>query len=242
MFEEDVDLLGPPKRKRGRPPGVPDSHPRRVARPSPVLHDALAQHIQHNRPDVIDGKPSLHLQDVHAGVTVAWLGQVFGMDPTTVKKRLADCPVLHRRKAGFVYDLKQAAAFLVKPVFDVNKYLRNMKPSELPAQLQKEFWDAALKRQQWEERAGDLWRTTAVMEVFADVFLLMKSTMQLWTEDLERVTGLTAEQRSELVKLVDSLQNEIHGKLVGLGKVRRTPSMREEIVIEDPFAEEDLIG
>jgi hypothetical protein len=206
-----------------------------------LTDDRLDRHTRYRQQDVIGDKPSLHLQDVHAGVTVAWLSQVFGMDPTTVKKRLADCPPLQRRKAGFVYDVKTAAAFLVKPVFDVNKYLRGMKPSELPAQLQKEYWDAALKRQKWEELAGELWRTKHVMAVFSEVFLMMKSTMQLWSEDLERTTGLTQEQRVELVKLVDSLQNEIHQNLTTMKAIKRTPSMASEVEIDDPF-DEDLVG
>lgn len=191
------------------------------------------------RRDMADGgPPSLDISDVHAGVTVAWLSQVFGMDPTTVKKRLADCPPLHRRKAGYVYSVKQAAPYLIKPVFDVKKYLQGMKPNELPPQLTKEYWDAALKRQLWEERAGDLWRTEKVLEIFSDVFLMMKSTMLLWVEDLERITGVTQDQRTEIVKLVDELQNELHRKLTGLKT--STPNMIGEIEIDN--LEEDLVG
>lgn len=255
MIAEDEDLLGPPvKRGRGRPPGVKNKPRVGPLSPHAIVHSHLRESASrldkrledHRRERADDhGEASLNVTDVHSGVTVGWLAQVFGMDPTTIKKRLADCPPLYRRKAGYVYDLKVAAPYLVKPIFDVNKYLRGMKPSELPPQLTKEYWDAALKRQTWEERAGELWRTSAVMEVFSDTFLTMKSTMQLWTEDLERITGLSDEQRAELVKMIDSLQDEIHRKLVNMQGRRRTPSQRDEIEIDDPFAEaseEDLIG
>lgn len=229
------DLLGPAKQ---RPVRKPIS-----------VHDKLERHVNGRRLDVRDqgDMPSMFVTDAHAGVTVAWLSQVFGMDPSTVKKRLADCPPMSRRKAGYVYALPQAAKYLVKPVFDVQTYLRGMKPSDLPPQLTKEYWDAALKRQLWEERAGDLWRTAKVLEVLSDTFLMMKSTIQLWTEDLERKTGLTAEQRTELVKRTDSLQNEIHQSLVEMKSTRRTTPMQEEIGIDDPFVqqeskEEDLVG
>lgn len=241
MSDEDDDLLGPPpKRGPGRPKGS------KTRRPSPMLHDELDRHLAYRKLERMDAAetPSLHVSDVHAGVTVGWLSQVFNMDPTSIKKRLADCPPLHRRKAGFVYDLKTAAPYLVKPVFDVNKYLRGMKPNELPPQLRKEYWDASLKQQAWEENAGDLWRTKNVLEVFSDTFLMMKSTMQLWTEDLERIDGLTSDQRATVVRLVDELQNEIHRNLVEMKARRRTPSMREEIVIDNPLdeEEEDLVG
>lgn len=263
LHEDDEDLIGefPKKRGPGRPRGKAHEKPIGPLSPRAILHSELKastakldKHLEARRKerDEANGHPSMHLSDVHAGVTVAWLSQVFGMDPTTVKKRLADCPPLHRRKAGYVYDLKQAAAFLVKPVFDVNKYLRGMKPSELPPQLTKEYWDAALKRQTWEERAGDLWRTQKVIEILSDTFLMMKSTLQLWPEDIERSVGLTNEQRAELVRLVDQLQNELYRNLVELKSSRRTGPMREEIEIDDPFQvaalhdddveDEDLIG
>jgi hypothetical protein len=177
------------------------------------------------------GEVSFDLKDVHGGVTTAWLAQVFGMDPTTVKKRLADCPPLHRRKAGYTYDLKVAAQYLVKPVFNTHEYLKSMKPSELPSQLQAAYWDAALKRQKWEENAGQLWRTEAVLAVLAEAFQTIKFTMQLWADNLERVTGLTDEQRDVLVKAVDGLQDELHTALVRNAKEKSTPALISEISV-----------
>lgn len=161
-------------------------------------------------------KVSLLATDMHAGVTVGWLSEVFHLDPATVRKRLADCPPVSTHKTGYRYSLPAAAAFLVKPIFDVKKYLKNMRAEELPAHLQAQFWDGQNKKQKWEENAGDLWRTEAVMEVFSDVFLTIKSTAQLWTEDLERTTGLTPKQRASLSERVDALQNEIREKLLNL--------------------------
>lgn len=260
-MDADDDLLGPAPKKRPGPAVGFKQHEKPIGPLNPrtvvnsqlresaarKLDYRLAQHRQQRATQHLDGELSTNLQDVHAGVTVAWLSQVFGMDPTTVKKRLADCPPLHRRKAGYIYDLKVAAQYLVKPVFDVKKYLKDMKPSELPSQLQKEYWDAALKRQKWEENAGMLWRTEKVLAVLSETFLLIKSTMQLWTEDLERTTGLDAAQRAELVRMVDGLQNDIHEGLVKMQSRQETTNMQAEIEIDDPLrdepdAEEDLIG
>ena len=197
----------------------------------PKPESTLDRIVRERRMD--SGAASLDLADVHSGVTVAWLSQVFGMDPTTVKKRLGDCPPLYRRKAGYVYDVKVAAQYLVKPVFDVKAYLKNMRPSELPSQLQKEYWDAALKRQRWEERAGQLWRTDAVMETFGEVFKSLKFTLQLWADSLERQTGLSADQRKLLIAMVDSLQDELHKSLVGIADRRQTHPVSAEVEEDD---------
>lgn len=202
--------------------------------------DILLDRLVRARKDQIDEPVSMDMSDVFGGVTVSWLAKVFGMDPTTVKQRLADCPPLHRRKAGYVYALPVAARYLVKPVFDVKAYLEKMKPSELPAQLQKDYWDSQLKRQKWEENAGDLWRTSAIMEVLGETFKTIKFSMQLWADNLETITALSPEQRQLLVQMVDGLQNEIHENLVKMSRDKSTPSVKAEL--SAPTSDEDLVG
>lgn len=167
---------------------------------------------------------NLNVADVMHGVTVGWLSQAFSMDPTTVKKKLRDCPPIHRRKAGFVYDLKQAAPYLVPPVFDVDQYLKTMRPSDLPNQLQEAYWSAMRKRQQWEADAGHLWRTEQVMEVLGEVFKQIKFAIQLWPDEVERAAGLSNEQRVMLTNMGDTLQADIHKRLVTMPETRKTPS------------------
>lgn len=169
------------------------------------------------------------VEDMMAGVTVSWLSQVFGMDPKTVKAKLADCPPLHRRKAGYVYALPVACQYLVKPALSMDQFLKNLKATDLPASMQQMFWDAALKRQKWEENAGVLWRTEKVREVLGSTFQTIKFTVQLWADTLERQVGLTAEQRELLVRLVDELQEEIYKALVASAKSKRTGPQIAEI-------------
>lgn len=227
--EEDRidDLLGFSKpNKGGRPPK--EETQARQANAAKVL-----QQLQDSRRrDEFEDKPSnvkaLSTVDVQHGVTVGWLATVFGMDPVNVRRKLRDCAPIMKRKAGYVYDLKVAAQYLVKPVFDVEQYLKGMKPSELPTHLQDAYWSAMRKRQQWEADAGMLWRTEAVMEVFGDVFQTIKFAMQLWPDTVERALGLTPEQREMLIKMSDGLQTEIHKKLVEMPKLKRTPSTLAE--------------
>ena len=182
------------------------------------------------------GQNSPIVEDMMAGVTVSWLSQVFGMDPKTVKAKLADCPPLHRRKAGYVYHLPTACRYLIPPAISADQYIKTMKPSDLPTAFQQSFWDAALKRQKWEENAGQLWRTDRVREVLGQTFQTIKFTVQLWADTLERQTGLSLEQRELLTQLVDGLQEEIYKGLVKQAAEKKTPPQRGELseMIGDP--------
>lgn len=251
---------GPTRRKfGGRPKGSknkpkPMPHPfmgmplsRRAEQAAERIERAaalLGSHAAQRRDDDPEGVPTMDMTDVFGGVTVGWLSKVFGMDPSTVKKRLADCPPLHRRKAGYTYSLPVACRYLVKPVFDVKKYLEEMSPSELPANLQKEYWDALLKRQTWETRAGHLWPSESVMEVFGETFKTIKFTTQLWADNLQQLTGLTNSQRKILTDAVDGLHKELHERLLEMPKKRQTPSLLhtrkdpDEVSAETPVTDE----
>ncbi|HYD04807.1 MAG TPA: DUF1441 family protein, partial [Reyranella sp.] len=152
-----------------------------------------------------------------AGVSIAWLHNAFRMDRQTVKKRLAKLDPIGNGHAGQpVYDFVQAAAYLVKPKVNVAEYIKGLKPTDLPVILQDQYWASQLKRQQWEQRAGKLWHTDDVIEVFGRTFLVIKDTMNLWVENLAEASRgtLTAEQRKVLVGLVDGLQTDIHRNLL----------------------------
>lgn len=201
----------------------------------------LGDVIAAGRADAVLRDPSrMQLQDFHRGLPVSTLSSIFRMDPTTVKRRLADCPIKEARKGGYLYDLAEAAQYLVKPVFDAKKLLETMKATELPPTLQAAFWDAALKRQKWEENAGDLWRTDRVREVLAEAFKTIKQTILLWSDTVGEQTMLSDEQRKILVALGDALQSEIHAALVQDAARRKTLSTIEEAP-KDPVVDEDDI-
>ena len=175
----------------------------------------------------------MNIDAVMHGVTIGWLAQAFNMNHKSVKQKLRDCPPMFRRKTGFVYDLKMAVRYLVPPVFNVDEYLKTMKVEDLPIRLQTEFWSAKLKRQQFEEDAGQLWRTEKVVSLFGSMFQTIKYSMQLWVDNLERKTNLSVEQRKNLTEMVDSLQSEIYEKVLELQALQRTLSAREEELREE---------
>lgn len=192
------------------------------------------------RKDANEG--SLRMTGAMQGVTVYWLSQVFGLTPETVRKRLADVTPESVSGKSNRYRVKDAAEVLVDPKIDIESYMKRMRPGDLPSSLQKEIWDARLKRQKWEAMAGDLWHTNDVMEVLSDVFSIIKSTIQLWPDTVERTEGLTDEQRELLVVMGDTLQDEVYQGIKKMAENKSTKSvlydLDKEAVEEE---EEDLL-
>lgn len=152
------------------------------------------------------------------GVTVSFLAQVFVMDPNKVKRLLVNCPIKHSRKRGrtqtqHLYDLATAAKYLVEPNINVEDVLKQIKKEDMPPAINTAFWDAALKRQKWEENAGELWRTETIRGVIGSMFQTIKFTIQLWGDTIERQTGLAEEQREILNGMTDDLQQTIFTSL-----------------------------
>ena len=201
------------------------------------VEDRLKNHAQKNR--IAPDSRGKYADDVMAGVTAAWLSQAFRLAPNTVKAKLAGCPVLSRRSRGekmvtTLYDLPVAASYLCPPRQDSREYYKALKRGDLPAALSQTVWDALLKRQKYEENAGDLWRTAKVREVLGTTFQTIKFTMQLWVETIERSEELSDEQRAMIQSMVDALQQDIYGALVQNASQQITGSSLEELP--------DLIG
>lgn len=179
--------------------------------------------------------PSLALEDIGNGVSLSWLHHMFQMDRNTAKMKLAGCPHLRLGRGGTkLYALSQAATYLVDPKFDIERTLKNMKPNDLPHNLQPSIWQAKLSRQKWEVNAGDLWSTEDVLDVFTNVFKHMRITMNLWIDKMER-SALTDEQRELVTAQVQALQRDIYTQLIEIPKRRRTRSQLKDLdVIEGP--------
>lgn len=168
-------------------------------------------------------------ENVFAGVTRSWLADAFRMDPKTVQKRLANCPMKGKRHSNPVYDLALAAQYLVPPRVDVSEFIKSMRPNDLPPILQSAYWDAQKKRQDWEINAGELWHTDDVVEVFAETFKVIKTSVTLWADNLEQTSGLTDAQRIALTEMSDALMADIYTSLVKQHERKQTPSQIAQI-------------
>lgn len=197
-----------PPVKRG--PG----RPRKVVEPVRDDIDDLIglPSLANNASDVLlDG---LDLGLVHAGVSAAWLGHVFGHDKNTIKKKLANCLPSGTNKGTPLYRIPDAAAWLVKPKVNISDYIKGMSRRDLPPELSSLYWDAMLKRQKWEENAGQLWRGEDVLRVLGEGALRIKTVVQLWVDELDRVNGLPENLRVQLGQMADGLLADIHEEYV----------------------------
>lgn len=178
------------------------------------------------------------------GVSTAWLSAAFKMPEPTVRYRLRGCPVLAQKARGTkmkvtLYDLRTAAGFLVAPAFSTREYMKSLKKGDLPPALQQSVWDAMLKRQKWEENAGDLWRTEKVREVLGGTFQSIKFAIQLWADTIERQVQLSEEQRNLIIELSDALQGEVFDALVKQMNENATGPQLDEL--REQFGEKDRI-
>jgi len=211
-------LDGLPK-KSGRPPKDP------VSKPAPADDEDLlgGPPVVNQDPNAIDYMDAGEVDaNVHAGVSPTWLADVFHMDITTVRKRLANCPIKGKRRNAPLYDLFMAAQYLVPPNVDVSAYIKAMRPNDLPPMLQSAYWDAMKKKQDWEIKAGHLWATDSVIEVFGETFKLIKNTISLWADTLEQEQSLNETQREALLTMSDGLLADIHASLVTQSQNKQT--------------------
>lgn len=163
-------------------------------------------------------------------VSISFLADVLGRDKGTVRKRLAGLPAMDYHRGNTpLYDFRQALEYLVTPRFNASEAIKRLGTDDLPTSLQKDVWDAKLKKQQWEEKAKDLWRTEDVMKVLGEAFLRLRTTTQLWSDQLGENHALPPEVRSDLTKMVDGLQSDLHKTLVEMPKKRTTKSQIGEI-------------
>lgn len=121
-----------------------------------------------------------------------------------------------------IYKVSEVAPHVIKPAFDVETYIKRMDPRDLPKVLSKEFWAAMKSRQDYEERAGNLWSTQKVISEVGELFKLIKMSLLLMLDGVERTTELTDRQR----QLIKSLT---HGTLEELAKKIET-----QFVMPDP--------
>ena len=175
---------------------------------------------------------SLKVSDVDAiqrGVTVPWLCQAFTLGRRDVVARLSACPAIKTNTSGSkVYDLRVAAAYLVKPRLDLKAYIANLDPKDLPERLKREFWAAKLAEQRWRRQAGELWASEDVIAVFGEVFKLIKSKTQLWSDEVDAVETLTDLQRDAISERVNDLLSLIFKALEDLETGKATPSQIAE--------------
>lgn len=177
----------------------------------------------------VSNRNRIEVQRLMAGISATSLGRMFGMHRHTVQRKLAGVKPLGKVNGAYVYAIPDAAPYLCKPVFDVEEYMKKLKPTDLPASLQKDYWQAMLNKQKWEENAGHLFRADMIAEKLGDVFKTIKNTSRLWVENIDHDTPLTDEQRKYLNNAVNSLIAELYDKMLEFSTDTSVPSQMSEL-------------
>jgi len=163
-------------------------------------------------------------------VSVSFLADVFQKDKKTIVKRLAGLAPMGTHRGNIpLYDFRQAAEYIVTPRVNMAEAIKKMGTDDMPAGLQKDVWDAKLKAQKWMAQAAELWPTEDVLDVLGDTFQRLKTTTQLWIDQLGESHALSAEARKDLMGRVDGLQKDLHQTLVEMPSQRATKAQIAQI-------------
>ncbi len=233
MSEFD-DLLGgddtpeePVRRRPGRP-----TNEERQRRAERLLQEAAHQAELRQ---AVTGRTKISEEEFLLPVSKNFLARVLQMDPMTVKKRLRGCKPAATFGGGGgreVYYFHEALPFLVKPKMDIGTYLRTLNPTDMPASINKTFWEAERIKGRTLLESGELWHDGAVLDVLGRVFMLIKERIPIITEGM-RSAGLTDEQAALLTGYADQMQSDLYEALVEDTKQHRTTSRRADLEIYD---------
>lgn len=152
---------------------------------------------------------------IFEGCTQSQLCKVFRMDRRTVADKIAESPVRPcGTRSGYpIYHIHEVAPYLVKPLYDVETYIKKMHHNDLPPLLSKEFWNGKKARQEYELRNGDLWRTDQIFQSVGEVFKDLRMGILLFRDTVERETLMTRAQREKLTAMTDGLLHNLADSL-----------------------------
>lgn len=207
--DTDARMFVPPPKKRGRP--TKEMVAAREAAKVAAGEDVAPDHVYNL-------------------MTASQLANWFRSTTQTVQKRLADCPVRQwqQNKQGKptpLYDRVEAASYLVKPRIDLVRYLSSLNSNNIPAHINKTFWDAMNARAKYEANAKMTWRDEDVLEVLGATAILIREVSLLWVDQLPDKVSLTAENYKALREAVKDLLEQVKKRLSELPKQRKTLSV-----------------
>ena len=137
--------------------------------------------------------------------TMAQIAQMFNTDAKTLPKRMRGILPKGTRRGYKVYSIAEAATRIVTPGYEIEEFIRQMSPQELPSHLLKEFWAGQKSRAEYEKMIGNLWETGKVVEIVAEQQNITRMTLLLFADDVHREQKLTDGQRAIIQRMVDAL-------------------------------------
>lgn len=157
----------------------------------------------HGRPPKPDSEVTSELL-VTGMATIAQLAQMFETDAKTLPKRMKSVMPRGTRRGNKVYSIREAAQFIVTPGYEIEEYIRQMSPQELPPLLQKEFWNGQRARLEFETKLGNFWPTADVVEYIGELQNTIRMVLLLLNDDVNREESLTNGQRATIQRITDA--------------------------------------
>lgn len=136
--------------------------------------------------------------------TIAQLAQLFETDAKTLPKRMKSVVPRGTRRGYKVYSIREAASFIVTPGYEIEDFIRQMSPQELPPLLSKEFWNGQRARLEYETKLGQHWPTEDIVEYVSELQNTIRMTLLLLVDDVHREESLTDGQRKALQRITDA--------------------------------------
>lgn len=161
------------------------------------------------RTDATDDTTRAILYD---GANLSQLGNLFRMDHRVLVEKLekGGCKPSGERNGVNIYQVHEVAPYLVKPAYEIEEYIKRMHHNDLPKHLTKEFWAGLRSRQEYEQREGNLWPTTRVVEVIGGFMKMVKMSVRLMADSVDRQAELTDRQRHLVKSLGDGMLEELY--------------------------------
>ena len=151
---------------------------------------------------------------IYNGCNLSELSKLFRMDHRNLVEKLHGVPPSGKRGKANTWRVHEVAPYLVRPIFDIEEYIKRMHPSELPKMLTKEFWAGQRSRQEYLLKAGDLWPTDQVVEVVGELFKLVKMSATLAADAVERQVELTPRQRTIVINIMDGMLRDLRQAII----------------------------
>jgi hypothetical protein len=155
---------------------------------------------------------------IYDGVSVNQLGVIFGIRANDVAIRLGGVrSVGIGRQGNPLYRIADAAPRLVKiPVTEemIIDYLGKLNPKNLPALLNKLFWDGMLTRVKYREQVGEMWLTPDILQAASDAFQSLRMSLLLIPDQLRADTEITDAQVSAVQRIIDTALEAARVRLI----------------------------
>ena len=151
---------------------------------------------------------------LYEGCNLSQLGILFRMDHRVLVEKLHGVSPSSKRGNANIYRVDEVAPHLVKPIYDIETYIKRMHHNELPKLLTKEFWAGQRSKQEFLLRDGDLWETAKVIEKVSELLKLIKMQARLAVDGVERQTELTPRQKAIIRGIFDGMLRDLHTSVV----------------------------